>query len=162
MIYYEIYNTVNLVNGKNYIGQHKTDSYQDDDYLGSGKILKQAIDKYGENNFKRTILTVCENKEQADFLEKQYIAFYRLGGLAQYNITAGGGGFSANHTIDARMKISKSLIGNKRSLGYKATNETRQKMSQSRSGKLWFNNGKINVRTYVCPSGFINGRLKWK
>lgn len=41
-IYRFVYMTTNLVNGKRYIGQHTTENLNDG-YLGSGKILKNAI-----------------------------------------------------------------------------------------------------------------------
>ena len=47
-----IYKTTNLVNGKIYIGQ---DSNNNPNYLGSGKLLKYAISKYGIENFKLSI-----------------------------------------------------------------------------------------------------------
>ena len=43
-----IYKTINLINGKIYIGQ---DTKNDPNYLGSGKIIKEAIKKYGKKNF---------------------------------------------------------------------------------------------------------------
>ena len=61
---YEIYLTTNLVNGKKYLGQHKL-SKQYDYYLGSGKILQEAIKKYGRENFSKTTLATCETKEEA-------------------------------------------------------------------------------------------------
>jgi len=90
MIYFQVYLTENLINGKTYIGQHKCESRKRDRYLGSGKILRQAIEKYGKDNFQKYILEACETKEQADFFEKRYIWFHRLGGKAEYNITDGG------------------------------------------------------------------------
>ena len=63
MKYYFVYKTTNLVNGMIYVGCHQTDDL-DDGYMGSGKILKLAIEKYGVENFKREILYMCENKEQ--------------------------------------------------------------------------------------------------
>ena len=42
-----IYMTINTVNGKKYIGQHKSSEFEGNKYLDSGKILKQAIEKYG-------------------------------------------------------------------------------------------------------------------
>ena len=42
MIFYGIYKITNLVNGKMYIGKHQTDNI-DDNYFGSGKILKYAL-----------------------------------------------------------------------------------------------------------------------
>ena len=43
-----IYITTNLINNKKYIGKHKCDSIEFDGYLGSGKILKNAIKKNGK------------------------------------------------------------------------------------------------------------------
>ena len=55
-IYGFIYITKNLINNKKYIGQHKINNQEtlDPNYLGSGKILNNSINKYGKINFKRT------------------------------------------------------------------------------------------------------------
>jgi len=55
MIYYFVYETTNNINGKKYIGYHKTTNLNDG-YLGSGKILHYAIKKYGRGAFSRRIL----------------------------------------------------------------------------------------------------------
>lgn len=47
---YYVYRTTNLVNGKTYIGQHKSKDVMNDLYLGSGKLLKMSIEKYGKEN----------------------------------------------------------------------------------------------------------------
>jgi len=49
-MFYTVYKTINLVNGKIYVGLHVTDKL-DDDYLGSGKLIQAAIKKYGRENF---------------------------------------------------------------------------------------------------------------
>lgn len=61
--YYILYETINLVNKKFYIGQHSTDNVEDG-YLGSGKQLHRAIEKYGEQNFRRRILKFCSSLEE--------------------------------------------------------------------------------------------------
>ena len=66
--YYILYETTNLINGKNYRGIHKT-SKLEDGYLGSGLVLEKSIKKYGKENFKREILEFCNSYEE--LLEKE-------------------------------------------------------------------------------------------
>jgi hypothetical protein len=65
-----VYITRNLINGKKYIG---FDSKNDPTYLGSGKILKKAIEKYGRCNFIKTIVMEFNNSEDALKYEKELI-----------------------------------------------------------------------------------------
>lgn len=114
-----IYKTTNLVNGKFYVGKCMNDPR--DKYLGSGKLLKQAIQKYGEHNFRREILQYCA-QEDLDDMERIWIERLdakRLG----YNIQDGGtGGWS--HVKQNGM------------LGAKHKEESRQKMSINRPNKV--------------------------
>lgn len=89
---YEIYITTNLINGKQYIGQHKL-TKQYDYYLGSGTILKEAIKKYGVNNFKKETLCFCKTKEEANTQEQYYIKQYNAVESEEfYNLAVGGDG----------------------------------------------------------------------
>lgn len=56
-----IYKTTNLINGKFYIGR---DKFNNSEYLGLGKILQSAIEKYGKENFKKEILEHCSSIEE--------------------------------------------------------------------------------------------------
>ena len=56
-----IYKTTNLINGKIYIGQHKSSSF-DTNYYGSGKLLIKALKKYGKENFKIELIEGCSLK----------------------------------------------------------------------------------------------------
>lgn len=89
--YYLVYKTTNLVNGKIYIGKHETDNL-DDGYLGSGKILRKAIEKYGEQNFKREILFECSTREEMNAKEAELVNEEFLKRDDIYNIKLGGDG----------------------------------------------------------------------
>ena len=42
------------------------------------------------------------------------------------------------------------------------TVEHRNKLSERKKGRKWFNNGTITIQAYECPDGFKPGRLKFK
>ena len=69
MTYYYIYKITNLINGKMYIGQHRTNNL-DDGYMGSGKLIKRAIKKYGVENFKKEIQGFYEDMEELNYMER--------------------------------------------------------------------------------------------
>ena len=60
-----IYMSINNVTGRKYIGQKKSRRIVED-YFGSGKILRQALAKYGSENFDVTILDIATSKEDLD------------------------------------------------------------------------------------------------
>lgn len=89
IIYYYIYMTTNLINGKKYIGQHK--GPLNDSYLGSGTIIKKAIKQYGRENFQKEILCICDSRENANQQEKTYIKkFNAVEDNNFYNLDDGG------------------------------------------------------------------------
>lgn len=92
-MYYTIYKTTNMVNGKEYIGKHKTTNL-DDNYLGSGKLLKRAISKYGPTNFKREILHIYDNELEMNLAESRLVDSEYVKNPRTYNMKLGGeGGF---------------------------------------------------------------------
>ena len=85
-----IYLTENLINHKRYIGQH-TRSCFDESYLGSGKIIRRAIDKYGKENFSCEVLEWCDSEEELNAREKYWISYYDADfDDSFYNISSGG------------------------------------------------------------------------
>lgn len=139
-IYYYIYLTENLVTGRKYIGKRKCKCKTDEDtYLGSGKILKQAIAKYGTQNFKKTIIEVCSSEEECNNREKFWIGKFDAASNPDfYNIALGGdggntyAGLSSEELIKIRQIKSEQTKGkNNPNYGATVTNKTRTKISNS-------------------------------
>jgi hypothetical protein len=92
--FYTIYRTTNLINAKVYIGKHITQDLNDG-YLGSGKLLRRAIDKYGVENFAKEILHVFDNEADMNACEAKLVTEEFVLQETNYNLCAGGrGGFS--------------------------------------------------------------------
>jgi hypothetical protein len=91
MLKYIVYETTNLINGKKYIGVHSTDNL-DDGYLGSGKLLKKAIKKYGIDSFQRIILVECKKSEDMFAAESMLVTKEWVNDPNTYNLKIGGEG----------------------------------------------------------------------
>lgn len=214
--HFTVYKTTNLINNKIYIGIHKTTN-PNDKYLGSGKLLLEAVRKYGEENFRKEVLFDFNNDKQMKEKEKEIVTEEFCRRKDTYNITLGGeGGWfyvnksglakSKEHTSvasrhhsflikndasyrqkyikimkermsskDVKEKIKASRIRNgtwrkKTFLGKRHTEETKQRISNSRKGKQttstlgkhWYTNGKENIICFdsEIPKGFSKGRIK--
>jgi hypothetical protein len=85
------YKTTNMINGKIYIGVHKTNNINDG-YIGSGLIISRAIKKYGKENFKREILEEFDTLAEAYLEESKIVNESFVNRSDTYNITIGGDG----------------------------------------------------------------------
>lgn len=90
---YYIYEIKNNINGKIYIGAHETANL-DDNYMGSGHLIKRAIKRYGKENFSKTILEFFSTREEMYNREQQIITSGFLLREDVYNIALGGCGGS--------------------------------------------------------------------
>lgn len=92
-ILYTVYKITNNVNGKIYIGSHKTRDI-DDSYMGSGKLLKYAFKKYGIENFTKEIMYVFDNPDEMYKKEAELVDTDFIKESTNYNLKIGGfGGF---------------------------------------------------------------------
>ena len=164
-MYGYIYLVLNKVNGKTYIGQRKyyrAKSWNEDPYMGSGKILGLAKQKYGLDNFEKFLIQYVESREEADTQERFWIAEYRKRGKAEYNIANGGwnsGMIDRHHTEESKRKIAKKLQGRKLSIDTIQRMKDNYTYHAASKGKHWFNDGSIETYAVVCPEGFVKGRL---
>lgn len=153
-MYGYIYKTTNLINNKIYIGQHKSSVF-DEHYMGSGKMISDAIKKYGKDNFKCEILEWCESRQDADTKERLYISQnglpnYDIG----YNITKGGQSrffTDMKHDKESKQKMSERAKG--------------RPHPGTSNGHIWYNNGEQSkcisqdkILQYESD-GWVRGRL---
>lgn len=165
---------------------HKTKNLNDD-YLGSGKLLRHAIKKYGRENFEKEILFLFENEEQMREKEFEIITedFLNENSEKCYNLLIGGKGgfgFITRHKLNSphkgktyeeyygksksdelkklrakTMKITSSKIDRK-SLGLKIKKTFSERgHPRGTKGKIWATNGKIEKFIH-----FDNLPIDWK
>ena len=101
---YIVYQTINIVNNKIYVGYHKTkDPNVFDGYIGNGVNInypstymnpkwpfQKAVKKYGTSNFKRSILYIFDNEEEALQKEAEIVTLDFVNRQDTYNLIKGG------------------------------------------------------------------------
>lgn len=91
MKYYIIYQIVNNVNNMLYVGKHMTNNLEDN-YMGSGTQIRDAILKYGIENFEKKILHILETEEEMILKEKEIVNETFVLRKDTYNLAIGGDG----------------------------------------------------------------------
>jgi group I intron endonuclease len=129
-----IYKATNLINGKVYIGLTKKkleerikEHIKESKAKRRNNFFYNAIRKYGIENFKWEIIDTALNYENLKIKEKYWIAEYKNTNEL-YNMTDGGDGrsnYKASEETKQKMRESRKNM----------SEETRRKMSEARKGK---------------------------
>ena len=123
-----VYRALNLINGKFYIGitgrplrlratHHRSSN--------PNTRFGHAMRKYGKDMFHFHTLKICASREEAKAEERRLIALWK----PAYNATDGGDGGGWIMTAEQRRKITLAKTG------FKWSDASRQKLSQSKIGK---------------------------
>ena len=156
-----VYVIVNKINLKLYFGSHTWDGEGlDKNYYGSGKIIKQAVKKYGKDNFIVYPIKFYDTIEECRQAEEELLKKYDIANNQYcYNIKNGAIGWTSedmkgeknpnygkHHTEETRQKMSQASKGENNPMygkrgkdspmyGKQHTEETRRKISQANKGE---------------------------
>ena len=135
---YTVYQHKNKINGKRYFGI--TSRKPEERWGCNGRNYKSsphfysAIQKYGWDNFEHLILFEELTKEEACSKEKELIKQYDATNRdLGYNSTTGGETFTMSE--ESKLKMSKSMMGNKNGLGKPCSFEKAKKISDAQKGR---------------------------
>jgi hypothetical protein len=109
-----VYRITNLLNHKIYIGCHQTDDLNDG-YMGSGKYVIRAYEKYGIDNFIKKIIGYYPDAQSMFLAEATIVTREFINDDTNYNLAEGGrGGFKGTACYlsqERSNKISKTQLG---------------------------------------------------
>ncbi|MEG1565841.1 MAG: NUMOD3 domain-containing DNA-binding protein [Bacilli bacterium] len=143
-----IYKTTNKINGKIYVGQKKSERFLGNKYLGSGKVITNAVKHYGNDNFTVEMLEEINSVEDLDNREiywiKELNATNREIG---YNISEGG-------------KVNRTMVGeNNPFYGKHHSEKTIKRWSEIRKGLKGYPH-KMSEESKIKISIKNKGRIK--
>ena len=138
------YKTVNKLNSKFYFGV-RTLRKDNDPYLGSGLRLKDAIRKYGKDNFERIDLVEFKSFNEALEWEKKIITPELIKNINCYNLKPGGAGGSLPWTKERKEKV-------KRNGDYKKSNKTIEILRQIAIDRFTDSPGTFTGKTHSQDS----------
>ena len=148
-MFYLIYKITNNLNNKEYIGSHKTNNIHDS-YMGSGIAIRDAIKKYGKENFTKEILHVFDTPDEMFAKEREIVTEDYIKRSDTYNLMVGGLGAGPGHlnpfygkkhrpeSIQQNIQTQKVKYENGHINAFKGkthSEETKQHWSEIRKGK---------------------------
>jgi hypothetical protein len=152
-MFYYLYQITNLVNNKIYVGVHKTHDINDG-YMGSGKVIKSAIEKYGIDNFRKDILETFQDAKSMYAKEKEIVNDKFLLREDTYNLRRGGsGGFDYINKQRLNVSLERSRKG-----GHQTSSISRPLRDAQRSARM-IKEHSIGDRTTVFSDPFFQKQM---
>lgn len=107
-MFYTIYKITNIINGKIYIGAHQTENLNDD-YMGSGRAIKRALEIYGIENLKKEYFGFFDSAQDMFQMESRIVNKDFIGRKDTYNLKEGGLGGDTSEFINYDEEYSEKL-----------------------------------------------------
>ena len=140
---YQVYKVKNNETGHYYIGMHKGDIFEDN-YWGSGRGIREYIQKHGKENLERILLHEFTNKDECERMEESLISWDIVKDPFCLNRQPGGV-YQGERSESTKERISKTMkeIQNRsevkeriraKSTGRRHTEESKRKMRENMLG----------------------------
>jgi len=165
-----IYKATNKINGKVYVGQtirglsdRKYNHLLESKLRRYNSIFHRAIKKYKPINFEWEVLEYCDSKEELNEMEFHYIKQYNSFVPNGYNLTLGGEGSCGFKVSDkTKKKISNSLRGNKSYwYGKKHSKDTIDKIKKARRNYVFTEAHRKNISESLSGKNHPNYGKKY-
>ena len=104
---YITYVTVNKITGEYYFGSHKQETDEFDGYFGSGRFIRESLEKYGKDSLVRKTIACFDNRKESIDLEHKLIRNKKKNQKCQ-NRSSGGQSFDY---INKNLTFDRSAFG---------------------------------------------------
>lgn len=134
------YLTYDTEKNKVYVGQHKSESY-DEKYYGSGTIIRNIIKKR-KDTLQNYVLEWCDTLEHLNESEMRWIEYFReeFGEENCYNLCDGGEGAKGCHpSEETRRKMSVAQKGRI------ITEENKRKVGEANRRRVWSEESRMKI-----------------
>ena len=149
-----VYETINKINGKRYIGK---DKHNDPRYIGSGHILAKAIKKYGKDNFFKTILETCTSEEELNEKEIHWIKITNAQKSKMYYNVGPGGAGGDNFTNHPDKDLIRKKIKDNRATHIDKPHSESTKLNQKKAAV-----GRYTLNWFKAKYGEVTGVIKYE
>lgn len=175
--YHYIYKTTNIDSRIYYIGRHSTNNLEDN-YKGSGTVLKRMFKKYGKKSFKTEVLLFCKNFQELLNKEEEIVNEDLLKDPLCINLIVGGlnpslkGEQNPNYgkslSKEQRLNLSRLAIirykdNDNPFKGKKHTMQTKEKLSLLAKERFKYSNNPFKNKEHsIKTKQIISQKLKIK